>query len=103
VDAPETEFRLDPMRLRQALVNLVDNALRHTPRGGTVTLRAALEPTGCRIEVRDSGPGFDPDQVPDGAGLGLRIVDAIARAHGGRMVVEGSEGAVVALVLTRGA
>ena len=43
VDAPDTEHRLDPMRIRQALVNLVDNALRNTPRGGTVTLRAVDE------------------------------------------------------------
>ncbi|MDT7579670.1 MAG: hypothetical protein QOK35_934 [Pseudonocardiales bacterium] len=105
VDAPDTEHRLDPMRIRQALVNLVDNALRHTPRGGTVTLRADDEASGCRIEVRDTGPGFDPAAAGDDTGLGLRIVDAIARGHGGELQVgrEPSGGAVVALVLTRGA
>lgn len=101
VDAPATEYRLDPMRLRQALGNLIDNALRHTPRGGSVTLRAAIEPSGVRIEVRDTGPGFDPAAVAGGPGLGLRIVDAIARAHGGRMEVTRDGGAVVALVVTQ--
>jgi two-component system, OmpR family, sensor kinase len=101
VDAPRTEFRLDPMRLRQALGNLIDNALRNTPRGGTVTLRAVPETSGCRIEVRDTGPGFDLAAVAGGPGLGLRIVDAIARAHGGRMAVTRDGGAVVAIILTR--
>jgi signal transduction histidine kinase len=105
VDAPDTEHRLDPMRIRQALVNLVDNALRHTPRGGTVTLRAREEASGCRIEVLDTGSGFNPAAAREGTGLGLRIVDAIARGHGGELHVERapSGGAVVALVLTRGA
>jgi signal transduction histidine kinase len=103
VDAPDTEHRLDPMRIRQALVNLVDNALRHTPRGGTITLRGRDEPPGCRIEVCDTGPGFDGSDVRAGHGLGLRIVDAIARGHGGRMEVgrADSGGARVALVLGR--
>jgi signal transduction histidine kinase len=92
VDAPEVAVRGDRIRLEQALGNLVDNALRH----GQGAVRIEARPVDGRVElhVRDEGPGF-PDQVlpraferfesgdGGGAGLGLAIVDAIARAHGG--------------------
>jgi two-component system, OmpR family, sensor kinase len=89
----------DELRLRQALGNLVDNALRHG--GGDIVLRArrgALDGA-VEIEVADQGPGFDPDlanraferftrgdaaRTRGGTGLGLAIVRAIAEAHGGR-------------------
>jgi len=89
-------LRADPDRLQQALGNLVDNALRH---GGT-RVELAAERVDGRVElhVRDDGPGFppefldtaferftraDPARGRGGAGLGLAIVDLIARAHGG--------------------
>jgi signal transduction histidine kinase len=95
-DPDGRELVADRLRLEQALGNLVDNALRHG--AGTVTL--AVEPRGDRIEVhvRDDGPGFpehfvahaferftraDAARGRGGAGLGLAIVDAIARGHGG--------------------
>jgi two-component system, OmpR family, sensor kinase len=85
--------RADPTRLRQALDNLVDNALRYG--GGTVRLDARAENGLVELHVRDEGAGFSPaflDRAFDrfarggrgpGSGLGLAIVAAIAAAHGG--------------------
>jgi signal transduction histidine kinase len=93
----------DPLRLRQALGNLVDNALRHG--GGEVVLRAVAEDGGVALEVSDAGAGFAPDiagraferfargdtaRTRGGTGLGLAIVRAIAEAHGGRAALEGA-------------
>jgi two-component system, OmpR family, sensor kinase len=77
----------DPLRLRQLIVNLLDNALRHTPRGGTVRLTATADDHTVRIAVADSGPGLtSPLRLGDDApGLGLRIVRAIATSHGGHI------------------
>jgi signal transduction histidine kinase len=110
VRAPEElAAELDPLRVRQALGNLVDNALRHG--AGDITLTAAGEGDAVVIDVADEGPGFSPELVPTaferfargdeartrgGAGLGLAIVRAIAEAHGGTATIEGgSKGAAV--------
>jgi two-component system OmpR family sensor kinase len=100
----------DETRLRQALGNLVDNALRHGE--GAIALRARADGEGVELEVADEGPGFPPDlaerafdrfvrgdeaRTGDGTGLGLAIVQAIAEAHGGRARVAG--GATVRLEL----
>jgi two-component system OmpR family sensor kinase len=93
----------DPLRIRQALGNLVDNALRHG--GGDVVLRAHAQDGGVSLEVSDGGPGFAPDisgraferfargdraRTRGGTGLGLAIVRAIAEAHGGRATLDGA-------------
>jgi signal transduction histidine kinase len=93
----------DAGRIRQAVDNLADNALRFAPPGTEVVLSAEITGGSLGIEIRDSGPGFPPEFLahaferfrrPDqgrarsagGAGLGLAIVQAIALAHGGRAV-----------------
>jgi signal transduction histidine kinase len=93
----------DAGRLRQAVDNLVDNALRFAPPGTEVVIRAGIAAGFLLIEVSDSGPGFPAEFLPHaferfrrpdqgrarsagGAGLGLAIVHAIASAHGGTAV-----------------
>jgi two-component system, OmpR family, sensor kinase len=110
---PGLELESDPLRLRQALGNLVDNALRHGR--GEIMLRGHERGRGVELEVSDRGPGFAPEiagraferfargeasRGNDGAGLGLAIVEAIAAAHGGwTCVVDGSPGGAVRVFL----
>jgi two-component system OmpR family sensor kinase len=105
----------DPDRLEQALQNLAANALRHTPDGGTVTLRAAPVAEGVRLTVRDTGPGIPPDHLPlifgrfykadvsrraaAGSGLGLSIVKTIVERHGGTITARNDNGAVFEITL----
>lgn len=99
----------DPDRLRQLVLNLVDNALRFTPAGGTVTLDVTREDAWAILRVRDTGPGIPAEHLPrifdrfhrvdearardtGGSGLGLAISQEIAHAHGGRIEVTSEEG-----------
>ncbi|NJD28545.1 MAG: HAMP domain-containing histidine kinase [Chloroflexi bacterium] len=101
--------RADPERLAQVLGALLDNAVRHTPRGGSVTV-AVIDADGTvRIAVADTGPGVDPrdaphlfdrfyqgdpsrDRATGSSGLGLTIVRALVGALGGRVGVEPTPG-----------
>jgi len=123
VDAPsDLEVLVDPGRVRQAVDNLIDNALRFAPRATEIVISARIAGPDLVIEVRDAGPGFPDDFLPHaferfrrpdrgrarsdgGAGLGLAIVHAIALAHGGRASVrnEPGAGAVAGLELPVGA
>jgi signal transduction histidine kinase len=101
VEAPqETRVLGDAGRLRQVLLILLDNALKYTPDGGHITVRVARAGGQARLEVRDSGPGLAPADLPHlferfyradkarssgGTGLGLAIGRWIAEAHGGRI------------------
>lgn len=107
---------VDPSRLQQALGNLVDNALRHSPQGGSIQVQITSDPSNLRLSVADDGPGF-PDEflgqafepftradasrtrTGGGAGLGLAIVKAVVESHGGRVVASNAErgGAIVLL------
>jgi two-component system OmpR family sensor kinase len=97
--------------LKQVLLNLVDNSLKYTPAGGEVTLSLYRDDAHARLEVRDTGPGMEPDQIPlifqrfyrgqsgkkrdrggGGAGIGLAISDWIVKAHGGEIVVTSQPG-----------
>lgn len=114
----------DPDRLRQALDNILANALRYAPAGSEVTVRCGADgPHGVTLQVRDCGPGFPAallphafdrfrrgdasrnrvDQEPHGGtGLGLAVVRGIAVAHGGTATAANDGGAVVTLRLPRG-
>jgi signal transduction histidine kinase len=87
LDAADSPVLVDPARVRQALDNLLDNAVRHSPNGGSVGVVARVADGVVRIEVTDEGHGLPPDGAGDElrAGLGLRIAGAVARAHGGTL------------------
>ena len=98
----------DAHRIEQVLLNLLSNAIRHTPEGGRIVVRAGRENAGIRVEVCDSGPGFserDLRHVFDrfyradesrssetGTGLGLSIAKALIEAHKGRIWAENASG-----------
>ncbi|NEB77269.1 HAMP domain-containing histidine kinase, partial [Streptomyces sp. SID14478] len=110
-DAPVPQLTADPVRLRQAVDNLVSNAIRHTGPGGTVTLRAHATEAGDEVvvEVADTGSGIPAADLPyvfdrfwraeksrnrrtGGSGLGLAIVRRLAQAHGGSATAASEEG-----------
>jgi len=108
-----TAVRTDPVRLEQILVNLLSNAIRHSPKGGTITLRAEARDGTVLFCVRDQGPGIPPDLQGRifepferfdphsglGTGLGLPVSRRLAEVLGGRLTVESQPGAGAAFTL----
>ncbi|MGO1052658.1 sensor histidine kinase [Crossiella sp. CA198] len=111
----DPELHADPVRLRQLVGNLVANAVRHTPVGGTVTLAGQTEGAEVVLTVTDTGSGIEADDLPfvfdrfwraeksrnrgtGGSGLGLAIVRQLAEAHGGTVSATSTPG--VATVFT---
>ena len=103
----EILLRADKNRLRQVLANLLDNAIKYTDPGGKVELEARCENGEALLSVKDTGTGIDQDELPKiwdrlyrsdktrarkGIGLGLSLVRAIVRAHGGRVEATSSPG-----------
>jgi signal transduction histidine kinase len=107
LDLPEEplDASVDRERLRQILDALVDNAIKYSPGGGTVTLAARRRPHGVEVRVSDEGIGIAPDEQErifskfyrsdaqgGGTGLGLFIVQGLVRAMGGRIWVDSDTG-----------
>jgi heavy metal sensor kinase len=103
------EVEADPSRLKQVVVNLLDNAIKYTPEGGNISISIARRDDHAVLEVADRGLGISADDLPHvferfyradkarsrqmgGTGLGLSIVRSICQAHGGRVTVNSAEG-----------
>lgn len=105
----------DYMALGRVFRNLLDNAIRHSPAGGTVSLTHRMMGGRVRLDMADEGEGFPPEFVPraldrfsqaddartgtGGAGLGLAIADTMSRAHDGMVEVQAGPGGRVAVIL----
>ncbi len=99
------ELSIDPLRIRQVIENLLSNALRFTPDGGTVSITTAVDGDTIRVDIRDSGRGLSTEEQvhmfdrfvkavdSGGSGLGLPIAKSLVEAHGGTISVESVPGA----------
>lgn len=95
----------DVDRLRQVFVNIIDNALKYTSPGGTITVSSREDSGWVRVSIRDTGCGIPAEHLPNvkkkfykanqlvrGSGIGLAVADEIARLHGGSLDIQSQEG-----------
>jgi two-component system, OmpR family, sensor histidine kinase CiaH len=110
IDAPEPVYVVgDAARLKQVIINLLDNAIKYTMAGGTIIFTVKAEPPKAILSVKDSGIGIPSERLPhvfdrfyrgdkvrsrapQGAGLGLSIVSVICQAHGGSVHIQSEKG-----------
>ena len=103
IDGSTTKVQADPRRLKEALINLVSNAIEATPSGGKVELRVRNGGANATIEVRDTGRGISPEVMkklgtsffttrPNGTGLGVVLAQGVIAQHGGQLQYASSVG-----------
>jgi hypothetical protein len=99
---PAAELAVDRILVARAVANLVSNAIKHSPPGGSVEIQATAAGGGLAVQVRDHGAGLAPEQIAQlargdegatvrdarGVGLGLLFVQRVARRHGGTLSAE---------------
>jgi len=103
IEEPFPYICFDPDKMKQVFINLIDNAIKHTPSGGTVRISAYSKEEGLFIKICDSGAGVPEEELPhlferffrsernkeiEGTGLGLSIVKEIMEAHGGNITIK---------------
>ena len=103
IDGQAAPVQGDPRRLKEALINLVANAIEATPQGGTVQLRVRTSPAGATVEVKDTGRGISPEDLerlgtsffttrPNGTGLGVVLAQGVIAQHGGTLTYASTQG-----------
>ncbi|GFO57999.1 histidine kinase [Geomonas silvestris] len=102
-DQPIPPFKIDPEKIKQALINIIRNAQEALPQGGRITIATFARGDLALIEIGDDGPGIDPEDLPlifepfftrkgAGTGLGLSITQRIVEEHRGRISVKSDSG-----------
>jgi len=117
IASPLSTIEVDPGRMTQVLTNILDNATRHTPEGGTIILSAKQTGDQVELSVQDSGPGLPPEDIDriferfyradssrqredGGSGLGLAIARSIVQAHNGQLSAESEAGKGLKIKIT---